>query len=347
MIRVRAVLNRNLMWTNPLDSEQFAHELGIRDVEWIEEPGRCDVLFHDSTVLDVDEYDCPTVIFDNRDLASLSLVARQRANRSADFVKAIVKPLAYQSLDDEVAPHSEFTLFGAQMLEQADRSIRPSFDSPKPLEGTVTRETFDKIIPINHYFFTDQHFKFHNFDLPTYQKCSEMERPIDVLFVGSEFHYWPWAVRRHRFLAVQAIRDLPHDVLALSAGGGVGEESRSTRFGSLPTSSTHFDLMRLAKIVVSPFGFSEISSRDAEADFAGCVIIKPENSVRFWPHFSPYVTTKIDFSDLADVVEKTLLSYASEIAPNITEARKAAIALRPVWKLAEWYADLFKKVASS
>jgi hypothetical protein len=64
-----------------------------------------------------------------------------------------------------------------------------------------------------------------------------------------------------------------------------------------------------SKIVVSPWGYGELTYRDYEAMYAGCVLIKPDSRfVRAWPDVlqngTTYVPCAPDWSDLAAQVDR-------------------------------------------
>ncbi len=72
--------------------------------------------------------------------------------------------------------------------------------------------------------------------------------------------------------------------------------------------------LRKAKICISPYGLGEFSYRDYEAICCGAILIKPDMSyVETYPDIyqanKTYVSCKIDFSDLKEVVERVLNNY--------------------------------------
>lgn len=322
-MRVRVKLT-DWIWVAPLKSEAFAAAMARRGVEW--SLGEFDDRPFDLDFVDArffpgeicqaagpsHKIERPTVVFDGRDYLSTSAISRRLADRRE--VLAIVKPQAYRSAELENSPHYEETLFGAEMLESFSWRQRPP-SVARPLPEPISDEGFEKIVQFNNFIFSDHSSRF---DLT---QNDLHNRPIDVLFLGSARHYWGQTTRAHRAAAHEAIRRLPSDIVAVSAIGGTdltgSEAPRTTRFGHLPHRQAHFHLCQLSKIVVSPFGFSEVSTREIEAQLAGCLIVKPKlkvgefartGPVSYWP---AETTTFVDvwFSDLAEKVESVLRSY--------------------------------------
>jgi hypothetical protein len=70
-------------------------------------------------------------------------------------------------------------------------------------------------------------------------------------------------------------------------------------------------ILRNSQIVVSPYGHGEVCSRDAEAMYAGAVLVKPPAAhARTWPRYFEdgvtYVECKADWSDLHEVIQRVL-----------------------------------------
>lgn len=361
MLTVRAKLT-DWLWVAPLKSAAFAAAMESRGVSWrtADDAGDCDLDFVDSRFFAGEasqvsgashKIQRPTIVFDGRDYLSTSQVARRLADR--DDVLAIVKPQAYTSAEIENAPHYEETLFGAEMLGSMSWRQRPP-SSARPLPEPITTAGFAKVVQFNNFVFSDHADRF---DL----KANNFHnRPIDVLFIGSARHYWGQTTRAHRAAAHEAIRRLPSDIVAVSAIGGTStSDPRTTRFGHLPHRQAHFYLMQLSKIVVSPFGFSEVSTREIEAQLAGCWIIKPElaigefartGPVDYWPGET---TEFVDvwFSNLAEKVELILRNYRDidratrRWAEAAKRAEYVATLMGNVGVCADFYAQLLKGLA--
>lgn len=363
MIKVRVKLT-DWIWVAPLKSEAFALAMANRGVVWStggETSLKFDLDFVDARFFageicqaagPAHKIERPTVVFDGRDYAATSPIVRRLAN--SDDVLAIVKPQAYTSVEFENAAHYEETIFGARMLDSMSWRQRPPNES-RPLPEAITEDGFAKIVQFNNFIFSDHAA---GFDLSANDVHN---RPIDVLFLGSARHYWGQTTREHRAAAHEAIRRLPSDVVALSAIGGTNpaasESPRSTRFGHLPHRQAHFHLMQLAKIVVSPFGFAEVSTREIESQLAGCCIIKPQcDYIRSGPFdYWPAETTEfvgLRFEDLTEKVEMILGDYRNEgdVRRRWSKAKiRAAEAARlrgNVDVCADFYSQLLKGLLS-
>jgi hypothetical protein len=155
-------------------------------------------------------------------------------------------------------------------------------------------------------------------------------RPIDVLFLGTMYGYnYQW-IRWHRHKAVHMARSLPPELVVCASG------TTGTDFGQVrPTldarymhAEHYFDLLLRSKIVVSPYGYGEVTFRDYEAAFAGCHIIKPYcDYVTTAPSpfcnkgehgFGNFTSCNPDFSDAPQLIEKLLRTPRSS-GPSFTD----------------------------
>jgi len=138
----------------------------------------------------------------------------------------------------------------------------------------VPEELHKKIIPFNGVIYGD----YYSAVLKAIQQNNRSyhARPIDIIFMGSVGSYWKNDIREHRIKTMYAIRDLGFEYVTIAAGSfGSVPKMYNGRSGSLPNGTDHALLLTLSKIVVSPPGYSEISTRDYEAIDAGCHLIKP------------------------------------------------------------------------
>jgi hypothetical protein len=121
-------------------------------------------------------------------------------------------------------------------------------------------------------------------------------REIDVQFAG-RLEYWTQRLLTiHRLALYYWLRTSPFRV-DLSPG-------------SLSRSDYNRTLVN-SKIVVSPYGHGEVCYRDAEAMYAGAVLVKPPSEHALtWPLYFEngvtYVECKADWSDLHEVIHKVL-----------------------------------------
>jgi hypothetical protein len=109
----------------------------------------------------------------------------------------------------------------------------------------------------------------------------------------------------------------------------------------------YLNTMYNCKIVLSPFGFGEVTPRDLEAAMFGCVLIKPDMSyLEMIPDIyvpnETYVACKHDFSDINEKIDYVLSDY-SNIQKLYTENfRSRYIKESSSEKLVIYYYNLFK-----
>lgn len=77
----------------------------------------------------------------------------------------------------------------------------------------------------------------------------------------------------------------------------------------------YWDELEDSKLMLSPFGWGEITLRDFEAFQTGCVILKPSlGHMETWPPYfeagETMLTFKWDFSDLSETIEGALENYS-------------------------------------
>jgi hypothetical protein len=111
----------------------------------------------------------------------------------------------------------------------------------------------------------------------------------------------------------------------------------------------YLNTMYNCKIILSPFGFGEITPRDLEAAMFGCVLIKPDMShIETLPNvyipYETYVPCKHDFSDINEKIEYVLSDYKN-IQKTYTEnfKRKYVEEYNP-YKLVLYYYNIFKNL---
>jgi hypothetical protein len=122
-------------------------------------------------------------------------------------------------------------------------------------------------------------------------------RHIDVFFAGT-VDYADAGVAEHRRGCVTAIEQIKDARVVCISG-------RQLSTGDF------WEHLRKSRICVSPWGWGAACHRDTEAMLAGCVVVKPQcDFVDTWPDVyranQHYVPCRLDFADLADVVEQIL-----------------------------------------
>lgn len=153
-----------------------------------------------------------------------------------------------------------------------------------------------------------QQKRFDPYFLRSHQKrsshSSAAKRPIDVFFAGNvHFEDAPGEVAgrlvtTHRKKLAGTLAALPSHVSVLL---GLGRSFDAEEFRVKLSQS---------KIFISPYGWGEYSWKDFEAAISGCILIKPDSS--FLKTYGPplyqegVITCEPDFSDLQEVIERTL-----------------------------------------
>jgi hypothetical protein len=157
-------------------------------------------------------------------------------------------------------------------------------------------------------------------------------RALDV-FCAACVEYESPMIARHRQQAMEAIQQL--------------RNCRTiTGWGRHLSHPTYCDLMRQARICVSPWGWGEMCIRDYEAMLAGCVLVKPRTDfIESEPCMDErhYVPCAVDFSDLQEKVDYILLHWF-EYWPMRTENRRRLLALRRPDALADRLAALLRQM---
>jgi DNA repair exonuclease SbcCD nuclease subunit len=150
----------------------------------------------------------------------------------------------------------------------------------------LSEECFKKIIP--------------SYGYPQWQSIQnekwiqgEEKRPFDFCLLTGFNYHWE-LIKRHRFLAWETVRDLPHKCLV-----------RNPNQTAWPKGA-YLEALRLSKICISPWGYDYWCLRDYEAILSGCILIKPNlPEIRGIPEIS-FTSCKPDFSDLQEVIVQSL-----------------------------------------
>jgi hypothetical protein len=109
----------------------------------------------------------------------------------------------------------------------------------------------------------------------------------------------------------------------------------------------YLNTMYNCKIVLSPFGFGEVTPRDLEAAMFGCVLIKPDMSyLEMIPDIyvpnETYVACKHDFSDINEKIDYVLSDYSNLQKLYTENLRSRYIKESSSEKLVIYYYNLFK-----
>lgn len=129
-------------------------------------------------------------------------------------------------------------------------------------------------------------------------------RSIDVHFRGTlnygkrdsknKDHH---AITAHRHKALEVVQKFPNSV---GSDRAIGRDE-------------YYAELHRTKVVVSPWGFGELCWRDAEAFYAGCVLVKPNSDyVRTWPDMfraDSYVPCRPDLEDLEEKINYVLSNW--------------------------------------
>lgn len=111
----------------------------------------------------------------------------------------------------------------------------------------------------------------------------------------------------------------------------------------------YLNTMYNCKIILSPYGFGEVTPRDLEAAMFGCVLIKPDMSyLEMIPNVyvpnDTYVACKQDFSDINEKIEYVLSDYVNLQKFYTENLRKRFIDETNPEKMVLYYYNLFKNI---
>jgi hypothetical protein len=314
-------------WQEPLDPVlRIDRELAGRGVVLVRD--RPDVILVDHAGLETVRVPCPWIIFDMTDSGVLWWYGAPPGDPMRMAVKSprvagVLKFCKYQSLDLYHYPWSE----GACHLQR----IYERVPNPWPPSGLVSR------IPLRPAEFAKIEVGFGYWAFALCDGLAsghidlEAPRSVDVCFAGTMEYRSP-AVAFHRRQAVErieALRGVRHVVV---------------RGRQLPLPAYH-DLLRNARICVSPWGWGETSIRDYEAMYAGCVLVKPKTDfVELCPPVDErhYVPCAVDFSDLEEKATH-VLSHWPDYAGMRAANRARLLAVRGPGAVADRLAGILRR----
>lgn len=334
--------DEDLMWSYPINTFRCLsffknHDINL-DFDFINEKNQnqYDLIFSDSRFLNkkiLDTQEKPLIVYDQTDFSSCynGNYGDIRDFLCHDKVKAVFKNSVYENLEYHNCDTYEGTLHGKICLDLAiknsEKDISCLNDCKK--NQVIDKSIFGKMCVLSHYLWSDIVDKslIPNLNHEIYQNLHL--RPIDVILIGSGSHYWNWHVRWHREKAISAMNKLPNEVIrccGLSQDKNLAKHRKSVVW---PMPPQYFSLCYKSKIVVSPWGYGEVSTRDYEAILCGNIIIKPrlmsQNlQIKTYPDLydgENVVFCEPDFSDLEIKVYEILNNYDKYASAAVKKAR--------------------------
>ena len=157
-------------------------------------------------------------------------------------------------------------------------------------------------------------------------------RAFDVHFAASTVYGERHELTQHRKTAFSILREVPGQHV-LCDGRQMSRPAYNAR-------------MLESKIVVSPWGYGELTYRDYEAMYAGCVVIKPDSGfVQTWPDVLKngitYVPCAPDWSYLAEQVARVRDNWDS-FEPMRRANRQTLLDHWDPVRVARHYGDIFE-----
>ena len=333
----------NLMWSYPLNTfravdyfKEFNYKLNFNIITK-ENQNECDIAFVDSRFLTSDILDTqrkPLIVYDQTDKSSYynGSVGNIRDFIDLDLVKFICKNSVYTNLElhnyttFEGSVHGKFCLDSAILCGDKLNGNDGELKNHKKIND----KHIVKMNVLSHYLWSNPIEKglMPKFNLSDLNNMHR--RPIDVLLLGSGLHYWCWHVKWHRSKAADAMRKLPNEIIRCFGLSSHNEFARQRGKINWPNTSEFFNLAKSSKIMLSPWGYGELSTRDYEAIICGNIIIKPKLlnetlEISTFPEIylaKNIVYCKPDFSDLEDKVYEILNSYDTYINEATLNAHK-------------------------
>jgi len=335
----------DLMWSYPLNTfravdyfKEHDYKLNFNIITK-ENQNECDIAFVDSRFLTSDILDTqkkPLIAYDQTDFSSCyngNFKANNRDLIDSDLVKFVCKNSVYTNL--ELHNHTTFegTVHGKFCLDYAILCGDKLNGNDGELKNhkKINDKHIVKMNVLSHYLWSNVvekalMSKFNLNDLDNMHR-----RPIDILLLGSgSHHYWCWHVKWHRSKAADAMKKLPNEIIRCL---GLSSDSKLSKYRnkiSWPWPSEFFNLAKNSKIMLSPWGYGELSTKDYEAIICGNIIIKPKLlnetlEISTFPEIylaKNIVYCKPDFSDLEDKVYEILNNYDTYVNEALLNAHK-------------------------
>jgi hypothetical protein len=195
----------------------------------------------------------------------------------------------------------------------------------KPPSSLLEKEHTDKLIPGPSYHAYDLMARWVDIDIDF------PNRPYDIHFAGTLVYGDRQEITNHRQSCLDVILNIPGNHI-------------------LPRPSLSRDAyngtMRQSKIVVSPWGYGEVTYRDFEALYAGCVLIKPKtNHLTTWPNIfidgQNYLSCESDWSDLTEKIG-FVINHWSDFDQMRAKNRSMLLHFWDPQVIAKYYDSIFR-----
>lgn len=334
--------DEDLMWSYPLNTFRavsFFKKYDFHlDFDFLNKKNQneYDLIFSDSRFINEDILETqkkPLIVYDQTDYSSCydGNYGNIRSFLFHDQVKMVCKNSVYSNQEYHNYDTYEGTFHGNICLNYAKKySEQPKNCHPIIQHNRLEKNQISKIQVLSHYLWSDiiEKSLMQNLKTDTFQDF--YLRPIDVLLLGSGSHYWCWHVKWHRSKAIDALKKLPNEIIRCFGLSGHKEIPKFRESVVWPMPPQYFSLAQKAKIVISPWGYGELSTRDYEAILCGNVIIKPKLTneslyISTFPeiyNLRNVVYCEPDFSDLELQVYKILNDYDNYANASLIAANK-------------------------
>ncbi len=321
----------NSHWNSLFALKPYLLKYGLKFVN--EKP---DVIFCNRVTSQVLSYNCPIIILEKYDAASLHSVSRKALSDPTykHLIKGIFKNYTLRPLSLYNAIHSancyHFQLINTYAHLQTPQALRKLSPDDLTKIQCVVWNLHESAFTAKKSTLKDYHINFNQ------------KRPIDVFFIGSvsmpnfnpqfnQLYLW------HRVTAIRTIKSI--------SGISTIATSRPIPYHD------YINLITKSKIVVSPWGLGEWCHRDYEAIHCGAVLIKPDTSFvqaipDIYQNNSTYVPCKPDFSDLQQKVDHILTHYES-YQPMRERAKKLLVDSWDMDALAKMFVNHVRQVLNT
>lgn len=161
------------------------------------------------------------------------------------------------------------------------------------------------------------------------QEYSWAERPIDAMFIGNT-EFRSRILTDHRRMFCAKLRDIRNINVVCVPAHQLSKQ-------------TYFAISRLAKVIVSPWGYGELCYRDFEALLDECVLIKPFSGFldtvgNILREGVTYLPCRADGADLEDVIH-TALRSGDHVADIRRENRKMVLHWWDEVNIVKWWSE--------
>lgn len=233
---------------------------------------------------------------------------------------------SYKDPDEQNEPAPYSRRHAAWMLPEMNTSMASTWERSPPFTEHVLRTKIHTIIPqIQRWIYPDDCggsegdviFQQHAFGQDSTWSPPLVTRPVDIAFAGvigarTAIHKAMSNIQNgtivYKKTTRQKIGSRDHRISAMNAVKTLGRKHNLTVvvYDHRLEREAYVDLLRSAKMFVSPFGLGEFSGKDYESLLAGSMLVKPlAYKLRSYPDiYRPdmVLQTQADFSDLEKVV---------------------------------------------